>query len=60
MLIKDKVIKSLNEMPDKFTIDEFIERLMLINKIETGQEQSRNNQTISDDDLDKKLNEWFG
>jgi hypothetical protein len=38
MLTKEKVIMSLESMPDNFTIDDLIDDLMVINKIEKGLE----------------------
>ncbi|MBK9015353.1 MAG: hypothetical protein IPM82_15555 [Saprospiraceae bacterium] len=39
MLTKDMVYNSLEEMPDEFELDEFIERLIFLQKIKTGLEQ---------------------
>jgi len=36
MLTKEKVIQSLQNMPDQFFIDELIDKLLLLQKIETG------------------------
>jgi hypothetical protein len=59
MLTKEKVIESINNLPNKFTIDDLIERIILLDKIQTGLEQSNNNQVISDDELDEKLSKWL-
>ena len=34
MLVKKQVMKTLKEMPDEFTMDEAIEKLTILNKIE--------------------------
>ena len=39
MLTKDIVYSSLEEMPDEFELDDFIERLIFMQKIKTGLEQ---------------------
>lgn len=36
-----------------------LDRLLLLQKIELGLEQSENNQIISDEQLDKKLKKWL-
>jgi hypothetical protein len=59
MLTKDKVYKSLEDLPDKFSLDELLDKLILLQKIETGLEQSDSGQTISDDDLERKLGKWL-
>ena len=40
MLTKEKVYKSLDEMPDKFSLEELMDRIILIHKIELGLAQS--------------------
>jgi hypothetical protein len=60
MLTKEKVLRSLQDLPDQFSFDELMDRLFLLHKIEIGQVQSRNNQIISDDDLDKRFEKWQG
>ena len=41
MLTKEQVISSLNDLPEKFSMDELIDKLILFQKIETGLEQSK-------------------
>ena len=36
MLTKEKLTKTINNLPDSFTIDELIEQLIFIEKIEEG------------------------
>ncbi len=59
MLTKKILQSHLSELPEKFTIDELVERLILIEKIETGLIQSENGEVISDSKLDKELEKWF-
>ncbi len=40
MITKEKVIESLKNMPDSFSIDELIEKLVFIEKVEKGLDQS--------------------
>ena len=41
MITKDQVISSLKDMPDQFSIDELMDKLILLQKIEKGLEQSK-------------------
>lgn len=41
-------------MPEQFNIDELIERLLFIQKVEKGLEQSKSNQVISIEELKKQ------
>jgi len=59
MLTKQKIIKSIENMPDKFSIDEVIERIVLLQKIEIGLEQSDKAQTHSTQEARKKLEKWL-
>jgi len=59
MLSREKVIEIIKQLPDKFSIDEVIDRIILLEKIEVGLEQSKKDQVISDDELDKKLPKWL-
>ena len=59
MLNREKVIETIKLLPDTFSIDEIIDRIILLEKIEIGLLQSKNNQVTPDEDLDKKLPEWL-
>ncbi len=59
MLTKTKLKKHIEKFPEQFSIDELIERLILIEKIENGMEQSKNKETISEIELDKEIKKWF-
>ena len=59
MLTKEKLKKEIDKMPDEFTIDELIEKLILIEKIEEGERQSGEDRVISNSDLDKEIEKWF-
>ena len=58
MITKEKVQDQLLHLGDEFSIDELIERLLLIEKIDRGLEQSKNNDVISDTELEKRTKEW--
>jgi hypothetical protein len=59
MLTKKTVKKQLDKLPEEFTLDELVEQLILIQKIEKGLKDSENNNTISEEDLDKEIEKWF-
>ena len=58
-ITKEKLQKQINEFPDEISIDDVIERLIMIEKIETRIQESENNETISEDDLKNEMREWF-
>ena len=49
----------MENMPDKFSIEEVIERIVLLQKIEIGLEQSDNKETNSTEEARKKLEKWL-
>ena len=59
MSTKEKVIDGLKKLPDSVTIDEILDQIFLIEKIEIGIQQSDNNMVVSEDDLEKRLHKWL-
>ena len=59
MITKAKLIETIDKFPDTFSIDELIEKAILIDKIERGDEQSKNGNTISEEKLEKEMQKWF-
>jgi len=58
MTIKDKIISVINKLPDTVTIDDILDQIILVEKIEKGVEQSNRNEIIPDDKLDQRLGKW--
>ena len=59
MLTKEKIQKQLAEMPDKFSLEELIDRLILLDKIEEGIQDSIAGRTITHEDMKKEIDSWF-
>jgi hypothetical protein len=59
VLTKDKVIRTIASFPDQFTLDELIDRLILLDKVEKGLDQSLNNNVHSQEEAKKKLAKWL-
>lgn len=58
MLTKVKVKKSIENLPDLFTIDELIDQLIFIEKVEEGIQQSEQGQVVSNEDVKKMIDKW--
>lgn len=58
MLNKEQVINTISKFPDQFSIDELMDRLILLDKIEKGLKDSEEDNVISEEDLEKRINEW--
>ena len=59
MLTKTKLQEHIRNFPEEFSIDELIENLILIEKIDKGNEQSEKGDVISETELDKEIKKWF-
>jgi hypothetical protein len=55
MLTKIKVNKVLENLPDTFTIDELIDQLIFIEKVEEGNLQSEQGKIVSNEDVKKMI-----
>jgi len=59
MLTKEQVIGAFNKLPHEFSVEQAIDEIILLEKIENGLIQSRDNNVIPDEQLDKELPEWL-
>lgn len=59
MLTKEKVINAINKLPGEFSLEDVIDELLLLEKVEKGLAQSESNEVIKDEELDKELPEWL-
>ena len=60
MTTKDKVISSISKLPDNVSIDDILDQIILVEKIEKGIDQSNKNQIVPDEELDQRLGKWLG
>ena len=58
-LDKEKIIDSLRDLPEKITIEEAMERLYLLAKIEKGIKQADEGQCISHEEAKEKMKKWL-
>ncbi len=56
---KSLLIKNLEEMPEEFSADELIERILILQKIEEGQEQIKQGKTFTNEEVKSKLEKWL-
>lgn len=59
MLTKEKILQTLKDLPDTFSIDELFDRIALLNKVEIGLEQSKSGQVNTTDQAKEKLKKWL-
>ena len=59
MLDREKVIETIQRLPEKFSFDEVLDRIIILEKIEIGLQQVKENQVVSDEELDERLKKWL-
>jgi predicted transcriptional regulator len=55
---KSTIIHTLNELPKQFNLDDFLEKLIVIEKIDDGLEEAKAGQTISHEKVKKIVAKW--
>jgi hypothetical protein len=58
VLTREKVIKSMTELPAEFSLDDLVERLILLQKIETGLQQAKEGNMISHEEVKRRVQAW--
>jgi len=51
MLTKEKVDKTIRNLPDSFSLDELVGKLIFIEKIEEGYQQSENGKVVTNEEV---------
>jgi hypothetical protein len=59
MLTKVKLLQAIKELPDKFSMDDLLDRIVLLQKIEIGLEQSESGKTRSTSEAKGRLKKWL-
>jgi predicted transcriptional regulator len=59
MLTKDKVRKTVDRLPENFTVEQIIEELVVLNKIEEGLKDVENGRIFTSDQVKKQLKPWL-
>ena len=59
MLTRTQVFNTLEKLPEQFSIDLLFDKLLFINKVETGLAQSENGQINTKEQAKQKLSKWL-
>jgi len=59
MLTKIQLLKTIKGLPDTFSIDDLLDRVILLQKVEIGIEQSENGKIHSTEKAKEKLKKWL-
>lgn len=59
METKQQILKAIEELPDDASVEDAIERLYLLYKIEKGLRQAERGDLISQEDARQRMAEWL-
>ncbi|MBL7113701.1 MAG: hypothetical protein ISS19_17310 [Bacteroidales bacterium] len=59
MLTKEKIIAGIQKLPDNATIDEVLDHILLLEKIEKGIDQADKGKVLAEEDVDQRINKWL-
>ena len=59
MLTKETVDMTLNQLTESFTLDELIDKLIFVEKVQNGLKQSEEGNIYSQKEAREKLNKWL-
>lgn len=59
MITKEKLISHIESFPENLSIDELIDRLVFVEKLENRIAESKSGNTMSEADLKKEMAKWF-
>jgi predicted transcriptional regulator len=59
MLTKEKVRKTIDRLPENFTVDQIVEKLVVLNKIEEGLNDVEQGRVFTTDQVKKELKTWL-
>jgi predicted transcriptional regulator len=59
MLTKEKIKKSIDTLPDDLTIDQVIDRIIMLDKIEQGLKDVVEGNVYSTEEVKTRLSKWL-
>jgi hypothetical protein len=59
MLLKSRVLDTVKSFGEELELDELLERLVVLNKISEADTQIKEGKVVSEEEADKKMDEWF-
>jgi predicted transcriptional regulator len=59
MLTKEKIKNSIDSLPDNWKIDQVIDQLILLDKVEQGLKDIEDGYVFTSEEVKSKLNKWL-
>jgi predicted transcriptional regulator len=58
MITKEKLLLTLKDMPAEFSVEELMDKVLLLNKIETGLRQAEKGDVYTSEEAKRMIREW--
>ena len=59
MLTKTKVLETVKDLPNEFSLEDLMEKLIILDKIEIGLQQVKDGKVMSTSELKQRLGKWL-
>ena len=59
MLAKSQIFETIEQLPESISLDELIDKLIFIEKVNIGLAQSENGMVSSESEARRKLSKWL-
>lgn len=59
MITKKQLKATIEKLPEEFSLEDLMDKLILLDKIERAEKESERGDTITEAELDKELEKWF-
>lgn len=59
MISKTTVLETIKQLSEEFSIDELIERLIVVQKIEEARQQIKDGNLVSEKDANERMKKWL-
>jgi len=59
MISKKQLKETIERLPEEFSLEDLMDKLILLDKIERAEKESERGETISETELEKELEKWF-
>jgi hypothetical protein len=58
-MTKDSLNELVKQLPEQFSLEELLDRIILLSKIESGLAQSQASEVVSTPELRERLKKWL-
>ncbi len=59
MITKEQLLKYIGELPEQFSIDELMDKILFLHKIEMGLEQSKADKVTPHQEVKDRFKKWL-